>query len=77
MYKRLDALVYKFANFLSLPQSQLRDQISFKVHGQVKEVLPWSQRFSFAAKRTSSDRQRSGERKPLVTRDVNLTIMLR
>ena len=39
--------------------------------------LPWSQRFSFAAKRISSDRQRSGKRKPLVTRDANLTIILR
>ena len=38
--------------------------------------LPWSQRFSFAAKRISSDRQRSGERSPLVTRYANLTIML-
>ena len=32
-------------------------------------------RFSFAVKR--QERERSGERKPLVVGDVNLTIMLR
>ena len=36
------------------------------------QSLPWSQRFSFAAKR-----ERSGEKKTLVVGDVNLTIMLR
>ena len=49
-----------------------KSEIFWRATGQ----LPWSQRFSFAAKRISSNRQRSGERKPLVTRDANLTIML-
>ena len=46
--------------------------------------IPWSQRFSFAAKRQEKrerererERERSGERKPLVAGDANLTIMLR
>ena len=41
-------------------------------------TITWSQRFSFAAKRTSRQkRKRSGERKPLVVSDANLIIMLR
>ena len=37
-------------------------------------LVPWSQRFSFAAKR--EERERSGKRKPLVAGHANLTIML-
>ena len=39
------------------------------------DQLPWSQRIPFAIKRRD-ERERSGERKPLVAGDVNLTIML-
>ena len=48
-------------------------------------LIPWSQRFSFATKRRDKkgkeaprqERERSGERKPLVAGDANLTIVLR
>ena len=41
-----------------------------------KVNLPWSHRFSFAVKSRDEERERSGERKPLVAGNANLTIML-
>ena len=51
--------------------------------GFTKQIWFWSngtlvpEVFFRHKERISSDRQRSGEKKPLVTRDANLTIMLR
>ena len=45
------------------------------IHTKVILLLPWSQRFSFTAKK--EEKERSCERKPLVVGDENLNIMLR
>ena len=42
---------------------------------EYRDDLPWSQRFSFAAKR-QDERERRGERKPLVEGDANLTMQI-